>query len=219
MKVMIQGLLLIFSIFLTVQPARATSNVFALSCAKVKCGVNYVPNTETASSITIMSTGLTAWVNYSIVIGISRGTVALSNLAATIQYDGTLYSVLDLNTLQPGQYSFVIYPNNARYTTLGSGSFSVIGAPSGPPPAPAGSLVGTWISMGMAVPTPLIISPDGTYHFGSNAGTYRQTATGGIFTGFFSGMNGGQGVLANGTLQFRPPGPGAVNWWYTFRRQ
>ena len=219
MKMMIQGLAFVLSMFLTAQPVAANSNVYSLSCSKVTCNVNYVPNTETASSITIMGTGLTAWVHYNIVIGISHGTIAMANLAATIQYDGTLYSVIDLNTLQPGYYNFMIYPATARNTIIGSGNFTVVGARTGPPPAPAGSLVGTWISMGMAVPTPLVINANGTYRFGNNVGNYRTTATGGIFSGFFAGMNGGQGVLGNGTLQFRPPGPGAVNWWYTFRRQ
>ena len=219
MKVMIQGLIFILSIFLSSQTALATSNVFGLSCSKVSCSVNYVPNTETASSITIMGTGLTAWVNYSIVIGISQGTTALANLAANINYNGTLYSVVDINTLQPGYYNFVIYPSTARTYVLGYGSFSIIGARTGPAPAPAGSLVGSWVSMGMLLPTPLVISPDGTYRFGNNAGNYRPTAFGGIFTGMFAGMNGGQGVLANGTLQFRPAGSGPINWWYTFRRQ
>ncbi|MBI3556901.1 MAG: hypothetical protein HY074_11610 [Deltaproteobacteria bacterium] len=214
----IRGMLIVLGLILTISAAQAGAGIFGLSCASVTCSVNYVPATQSASSISITGNGLTRWVGTPMVIALRQGTGGVTNYGANLQIDGTLSSVLDVNALQPGAYTFTVSPSNAPMTYVGNGQFNVVGAAGGPP-SPSGSVVGTWISMGMLVPTPLKINPDGTYQFGNNSGNYQPTATGAVFSGMFAGMNGGQGVLANGTLQFKPPGTGATNWAYTFRRQ
>ncbi len=215
----IHGTILALGLFLTSPVSLAGSGIFGLQCGTVKCNVNYLPNTQTATSISLVATGMSKWLGYSLVLGVNQGYTPLQESGVSLQYDGTLYSVVDIKSLPPGHYSFAVFPATSRNQILGNGAFTIVGEASAPTPTPSNSLIGSWVSVGLLVPTPLVINSNGTYQFGPNSGSYQPTATGGVFSGLFASMSGGQAVLANGTLQFRAPVNGTASSWYTFRRQ